>query len=283
MITTIIKGDYTWDTALFAWDDNTAVKTWDTATLADFTLTQAEPLSIKKIDARIPHITNKETAHLADTTTKRTAYASATTVALTERDDRLTAYRRTAEEKTAIHAQDSRATARTTYTSAALTDTYLSPWQGTLANITLLEGSLDDASWTRLVSSPSGYETFHPFEVGEYTYRDALIRLLLTTGGAGADPLLYDVAFHIDIEDTRESGIADCTETAPSRITLAHHYYRPPRIVLTVHSADTSGGMPIPHLISQGETNGKRTFDCELLLTDGTRKNGTVSWLAEGY
>ena len=40
MITTINKGDYTWKTALFSWDDDTAVKTRDTANLADFSLTE---------------------------------------------------------------------------------------------------------------------------------------------------------------------------------------------------------------------------------------------------
>ena len=266
MITATTKGDYTWDTALFAWDDGTAVKTWDTASLTDYLLAEEEQLSVRRTDARAPHLSNRQTVHLGTAHAKRTVRRMATAIPLTERADRTTAYRRTASE-----------------TVARLTDTALSPWQGILANITLLESGLDDASWARLSASPSGYEAFHPFEVGEYTYRDALVRLLLTTGAAGADPLLYDVAFHVDIEDTRESGIADCTASAPTRITLAHHYYRPPRIVLTVLSADTADGMPIPHLISQGETDGARTFDCELRLANGTRKSGTVSWLAEGY
>ncbi|MBQ5587893.1 MAG: hypothetical protein IIU73_04685 [Selenomonadales bacterium] len=283
MITATTKGDYTWDTALFAWDDGTAVKTWDTASLTDYLLAEEEQLTVRRTDARTPHITNRQTVHLGTAHTKRTVCHMATAIPLTERADRTTAYRRTASETASLTANSGRHLARTARSAAHLTDTALSPWQGILANITLLESGLDDTSWARLSASPSGYEAFHPFEVGEYTYRDALVRLLLTTGAAGADPLLYDVAFHVDIEDTRESGIADCTASAPTRITLAHHYYRPPRIVLTVLSADTADGMPIPHLISQGETDGARTFDCELRLANGTRKSGTVSWLAEGY
>lgn len=192
-------------------------------------------------------------------------------------------YRRTTEEVTRLIAENGRSVARTSCAHLTLTDTYLSPWQGTLSSITMLTSGLDDSTWARISDSPSGYEAFHPFDVGEYTYRDALVRLLLTTGAAGADPLLYDVAFHIDIEDTRESGIADCTAEEATRITLKHHYYHPPRIVLTVLSADTAAGVPIPHLIGQSEQDGTHTFDCELLLEGGTRTSGTISWLAEGY
>lgn len=283
MITATDKGDYTWDTALFAWDDGTAVKTWDTASLIDYLLTESKQLTVSRTDARAPHLANRQTVHLGTAHTNRTVCRIATAIPLTERADLIAAYQRTAEEIVTAREKDCRHLARTARSAAHLTDTALSPWQGILANITLLESGLDDASWARLSASPSGYEAFHPFEVGEYTYRDALVRLLLTTGAAGAGPLLYDVAFHVDIEDTRESGIADCTASAPTRITLSHHYYRPPRIVLTVLSADTADGMPIPHLISQGETDGARTFDCELRLANGTRKSGTVSWLAEGY
>ncbi len=205
------------------------------------------------------------------------------TIAVTETHTRTADYRRTTQEKVLVSADSKRSTARTAHASLKLTDTYLTPWQGTLASITLIAGSLDDTSWTRLSASPSGYEAFHPFEVGEYTYRDALVRLLLTTGAAGADPLLYDVAFHVDIEDTHESGTAECTKDEGARITLKHHYHHAPRIVLTVLSADTTNGMPIPHLISQSETDGVRSFDCELRLPSGARTSGTVSWLAEGY
>ena len=283
MITTINKGDYTWNTALFSWDDDTAVKTWDTATLADFSLTEEETLTVTAKSSRAPHITSRQTMHLASTQTNRITRKQKVAVTLIQQPTHTTLYQRTAQENTSLSEQGSRLLTHTERASARLNSTILSPWQGTLASVTLLSSGLDDASWARLAASPSGYEAFHPFEVGEYTYRDALIRLLLTTGAAGTDPLLYDVAFHVDIEDTRENGIADCTEDAPTRITLAHHYYHPPRIVLTVLSADTTGGMPIPHLISQSETDGARTFDCELLLPNGTRKSGTVSWLAEGY
>ncbi len=201
----------------------------------------------------------------------------------TETHTHRTDYRRTAEETTRISTKSEKNIARTTCAHLTTTDTCLSPWQGILSSITLLANSIDHDTWTRFSNSPSGYEAFHPFEVGEYTYRDALVRLLLTTGAAGADPLLYDIAFHADIEDTRESGIAECRANEAVRITLKHHYYHPPRIVLTVLSANTTNGIPIPHLIGQNDENGTRTFDCELLLPDGTRTNGTVSWLAEGY
>lgn len=240
-------------------------------------------------------ITASETAHRSvslpfashidcrEHTTRKTTNVHYRHLTATEAHTHRADYRRTAEETAGLRELSRRNTVRTARSSARLTDTYLSPWQGVLSSITLLADGLSDTAWARIANSPSGYEAFHPFEVGEYTYRDALVRLLLTTGTAGADPLLYDVAFHVDIEDTRESGTADCTANEPTRITLKHHYYHPPRIVLTVLSADTANGVPIVHLIGQSEEDGTRTFDCELLLADGTRTSGTISWLAEGY
>lgn len=190
--------------------------------------------------------------------------------------------RRTIAETVTAGETDARHTARTEQSALRFADAYLTPWQGILSNITLLEGGLTDEAWQSASASPSGYEAFHPFEVGEYTYQDALIRLLLTTGAAGADPLLYDVSFHVDIEDTRESGIADCTADAPTRITLTRRFYHAPRIVLTVLGASTDEVL-IPRLIAQGVSDGVRTFDCELIRTDSARASGTIAWMAEGY
>lgn len=246
--------------------------------------TASEHLSVTAAAERRPSHIAKSAVTLADKTARHTASHHSTDLGidetLTERAD----YRRTLRETSAFLARSARCPSLASRSALALNDTYLQPWQGILSNVTLFSGGLTDDDWESASASPSGYSAFHPFEVGEYTYQDALIRILLTTGAAGADPLLYDVRFHVDIEDTRESGLAECSRDEVTRVALTRHYYHPPRIVLTVQSANTADGITIPHLVGQSiDEDGSRTFDCELLLADGTRTSGTISWIAEGY
>lgn len=282
MITTISGTDFTWDSADFDWTDANAGKTWLTANTAIYTLAPAEAITLAPAASRAPHLTRQDALALTDRLARAAVLCAHTP--LTARDTllpRTTAHRNLSETVT-LTAHHARQTERTARTALRLTDDHLQPWQGTLASITFSAAPLTDETWAAASASPSGYLAFHPFEVGEYTYQDALIRLLLTTGAAGTDPLLYDVAFHVDIEDTRENGIAECTADAPTRVTLTRRFYHPPRIVLTVLAADTQD-LLIPRLLAQSETDGTHTFDCELRRTDGTRAEGTVSWMAEGY
>lgn len=282
MITTASGAPFTWHSADFTWTDADAGKTWLTAHVALITLAPAEAFTLAPAASRTPYLTRRDALALTDRLTRAAALRKHTP--LTARDTLLprTTVRRTLSETVTLTPHHARQTARTAHSSLHLTATHLQPWQGTLASITFTTAPLTDETWNTASASPSGYLAFHPFEVGEYTYQDALIRLLLTTGAAGTDPLLYDVAFHVDIEDTRENGIAECSADAPTSITLTRHFYHPPRIVLTVLAADTQD-LLIPRLLSQNETDGTHTFDCELRRADGTRAEGTISWMAEGY
>lgn len=282
MITTTSGAPFTWHSADFAWADADAGKTWHTAHIARTTLSPAEALTLAPAAARAPHLTEADSFALTDRLARTASLRKHTP--LTTRDTLLprTTVRRTLGETITLTPHHGRQTARTAHTALRLTDDHLQPWHGTLASITFSAAPLTDETWSAASASPSGYLAFHPFEVGEYTYQDALIRLLLTTGAAGTDPLLYDVAFHVDIEDTRENGIAECTIDAPTRVTLTRRFYHPPRIVLTVLAADTDD-LLIPRLLGQSVTDGTHTFDCELRKADGTRAEGTVSWMAEGY
>lgn len=282
MITIVQGAPFTWQNADFTWASGDAGKSWLTACPARTTLAPAEHLALAPHSLRRPHITARSEAHLSDSADRTILVAPHTALAVRCALSPRTTARRTIAETITAAAHTVKAPARTARSSFAVADTYLAPWQGILSSVTLIAGGLTDEAWANASASPSGYEAFHPFTVGEYTYRDALVRVLFTTGAAGTDPLLYDVRFHADIEDTRESGIADCTADAPTRITLTRHFYLPPRIVLTVLSAET-GEVLIPRLTAQYEADGVRSFDCELRRTDGSRAGGTVSWMAEGY
>lgn len=244
--------------------------------------TATDTLHLSSADHRSSTITHASILPLTDRTERTTTLIRTESAPLTASYLPHTHYRRTAQETNTLTDSIRPHTTITHASILSLQDDHLSPVQGILSDITFTATPLTDELWQSTSTSPSGYEPFHPFEVGEYTYRDALIRLVLTAGAEGAAPLLYDVAFHVDIEDIREHGLADCTATAPTRITLTRQYHHPPRIALTLIGA-TGSILPTPHLISQNTDSDGHYFLCELRTPDGTRTNGTISYLAEGY
>lgn len=244
--------------------------------------TATDTLRLSSADHRSSTVTHASILSLTDTIhrTKLLTCTEALTLAPSYLPH--THFYRTAQEPNTLTDSIRPHTTITARESLPLQDDRLTPVQGILSDITFTATPLTDELWHSASTSPSGYEPFHPFEVGEYTYRDALIRLVLTAGAEGVAPLLYDVAFHVDIEDIREHGLADCTATAPTRITLTRQYHHPPRIALTLIGA-TGSILPTPHLISQNTDSDGHYFLCELRTPDGTRTNGTISYLAEGY
>lgn len=244
--------------------------------------TASASLSLQGKSHRTAHLVERAVLPLTARTARQFALRPRATLTLTSAHRTHSRYRRSLGETAPLIDRATHHPIHTDRTALPIDSALLAPYCGTLSDITFTTEPLSDALWDRIATSPSGYGAFHPFEVGEYTYRNALIRLLLTTGAAGAQPLLYDVAFHVDIEDIREHGLADCTADAPTHIILERTYHHPPRIALTAANA-TADTLAIPYLVSQSTEDGKQTFDCELRTTDGTRVNGTVSYLAEGY
>lgn len=245
--------------------------------------THTAPLTLTDHSAKSASLTTRDALSCQESTISHTTVCHAQPLTVCTQPTTLTDYRRTISETTTLTTTPARALTQQHTETLPLHGDRLTPYNGILSDITLTAQSMDDTLWQTCATSPSGYGAFHPFEVGEYTYRDALIRLILTIGAAGTHPLLYDVALHVDIDDIREHGLADCTADAKTRITLTHSYYHPPRIVLTTVCSTLIGTMPIPHLIEQGTQDGQHYFDCELRTPDGTRSAGTISYLAEGY
>lgn len=261
---------------------NTSTLSDALARIARYRRNSSEMLALTEKNTHSACLPRHSTVTLSEHTARLPVLHRSTALALTDTHRPHLRYRRTLDERIPLASRTARKMTHIDRAQLTLTDAHLPPYQGTLSDVTFTTDPLTDALWDRIASSPSGYGAFHPFEVGEYTYRNALVRLLLTTGAAGAQPLLYDVAFHVDIEDVREHGLADCTADAPTHIILSRAYHHPPRIALTAvyASADT---LAVPHLVSQSTEDGRHTFDCELRTTDGTRIAGTVSYLAEGY
>ena len=168
--------------------------------------------------------------------------------------------------------------------AVALDDRFLRALNGIIEEITLKKGGMTAADFQQLVNQPTGYERFIPYIVGEYEYQKALVRLAVTPGSLGAEPAVYNVVVHVDIDDTVDRGTAAITDTsAATMVRFAKHYYTKPEVTVTLRGGNTADGTILPNVAEISKDKDGYYFMVELLKADGTRAKGTVTWQSVGY
>ena len=168
--------------------------------------------------------------------------------------------------------------------AVSVDDRFLRALNGIIEEITLKKGGMTAADFQQLVNQPTGYERFIPYIVGEYEYQKALVRLAFTLGSFGAEPAVYNVVVHVDIDDTVDRGTTVITDTsAPTTVHFSKHYYTKPEVTVTLHGGNTSDGVITPNVVEIDKDADGYYFKVELLKADGTRAKGTVTWQSVGY
>lgn len=168
--------------------------------------------------------------------------------------------------------------------AVALDDRFLRALNGIIEEITLKKGGMTAADFQQLVNQPNGYERFIPYIVGEYEYQKALVRLAVTPGSIGAEPAVYNVVVHVDIDDTVDRGTTTITDTsAATTVHFSKHYYTRPEVTVTLRGGSTADGIITPNVTEIDKDEDGYYFKVELLKSDGTRAKGTITWQSVGY
>lgn len=168
--------------------------------------------------------------------------------------------------------------------AVAVDDRFLRALNGIIEEITLKKGGMTAADFQQLVNQPTGYERFIPYIVGEYEYRKALVRLAVTPGSLGAEPAVYNVVVHVDIDDTVDRGTTIITDTsAATTVHFSKHYYTRPEVTVTLRGGSTADGVITPNVTEIDKDDDGYYFKVELLKSDGTRAKGTITWQSVGY
>lgn len=171
-----------------------------------------------------------------------------------------------------------------TIEALAVRAAFLRACNAVLSNIGVAAGEMSLEAFMEAVDRPAKYDRFCDFNVGEYEYQKALVRFILVSMAAQAEPVLYDLTVHVDIDDTNDRGIATIADTsAPTKVHFNKFYYHPPEVNVTLKGGNTADGWIVPCLIrTDGEDEYGRYFEVEL-RSSGQRVTGTVSWTAKGY
>ena len=152
---------------------------------------------------------------------------------------------------------------------------------GVLSDIVVNNHGITLDEFNRLANKASGYNTFSEFKVGEYEYKDALYRLAIRKKNAASNPLVYDYAIHVDIDDVKDRGTADIP-AEETKVYFNRTYYTTPDVVVIV-CGGTEGNAVIPSITEQGEDDRGKYF--KIILKDATGKvvAGRISWNSNGY
>lgn len=129
--------------------------------------------------------------------------------------------------------------------------------------------------------SPLGYEATRPLFPGEYTYKDAIVGIQMTSSLTGNKIGFYQAKLNVDVEDVVARGTADITsidESNPTRILYNKKYYLPPEeLMFHVTAAEEPASVKV---ISKTD----EYFEVVLVgISSGNLVTGTISWVSTGY
>ena len=152
---------------------------------------------------------------------------------------------------------------------------------GVLSDIVVNDHAITLDEFKRLANKASGYNTFTEFKVGEYEYQDALYRLAIRRKNAASNPLVYDYAIHVDIDDVKDRGAADIP-AEETKVYFNRTYYTTPDVVVNV-CGGTEGEPVIPYITEQGGDDRGKYFKIILRNAAGKVVAGRISWNSNGY
>ena len=166
----------------------------------------------------------------------------------------------------------------------ALYDTYVRASNSYIESVQVVSSFKEMDDFTAMADTPPMYEQFTDFNVGDYEYEKALLRLRVVSKATQAQPLLYDVSPHVDIDDTDDKGQLEIKDTtAATKVYYNKHYYNAPEVNAMVKGG-TGATTPVPNILTtDGQDDKGRYFEIELLNSSGNRTTGIVSWVAKGW
>ena len=167
-----------------------------------------------------------------------------------------------------------------------LYDAIVEACQAILSDMRINNGSITLEDFEKIVKTVPGYLPFMDFKVGEYDYKDALVRIAVGSSVAQTEPSIYNAIMHVDIPDTQDRGTTEIENTsAATQVFFNKSFYNPPEVSVNLRGGNTGDGLVVPNLVStdKKDEQGRRYFEVELLNSNGQRVAGLITWQAVGY
>lgn len=153
-----------------------------------------------------------------------------------------------------------------------IAETYLRNANAVLSDLYYSSQPLSFAAFQKL-EAPVRYQPFRDFVIGDYSYEEALFRMLVEGAVMADRPLVTDWRLNVDVPDVSDRGMVEVPE-AGLRIDFKKRFYAVPEVNVAVRGG--LGATPEYEVDVEG-------FTVQLRKADGTLTAGTISWSANGY
>lgn len=256
------------------------------AKTVSFHLLAAESIALAVKYGAYLHKPIFESVAVADEVAKDLRLHKVEQVALAEAASRIFYSRPTFQEAIGVAEQVFKNVETLKKENVALYDTVIEACRAVMSNIAITEGGMSLLEFEEATQSAPGYTPFIDFKVGEYEYKEALVRLVVEAVVEQTEPSVSGVIMHVDIPDTQDRGTAEIETTdAPAKIFFNKFFYKPPEVAVNLRGGNTGDGIVTPNIAStdKKDENGNRYFEVELLNASGQRVTGLITWQAVGY
>ena len=126
--------------------------------------------------------------------------------------------------------------------------------------------------------APAGYSDWAQFVSGDYTYKDALVKMEVKSEENATVVEIPEYKVVVDLPDIVDKGIFRIDEPIEKFIPFNVEFYQPPNVAITAVSTDGFDDFYMP-VYTTGRTDG---FFVKLVGSDKQLKVGMISWQAVG-
>jgi hypothetical protein len=154
-------------------------------------------------------------------------------------------------------------------------DSLLRRANAVISDLVITNTDLNSSNFNNVLS-PAGYTAFENIVTGDYTYQNAIVKVVLQSGLTSEMPNVNEWQLNIDVPNISDSGLAHLTTNQPLTIPFNSSFHAPPEISIIPVGLTDSNGIVIIDSVSA------ENFVVE--LKDGNMSlDGYVSWSAKGY
>lgn len=225
-----------------------------------------------------------ERIHILERIAKGFTHALYDNVGIAESFNRSVAFRRRSEY--IVHCSDimQKYTAKNVSEQIALFEAYIRACNAVIEAVMVSDHALTTKEFEQQMEKPPLYEEFTDFNVGDYEYREALVRLRVISNATKSQPMLYDMSAKVDIDDTDDKGEVEITDTEkPTNIYFNKFYYNPPEVQVVLKGGMGNKGA-MPHILrTDGVDDIGRYFTVAIYDDDGNLNTGRISWASKGW
>lgn len=247
--------------------------------LIAFVLRISEGLGLSDLGAKQLQKPIAEAFATTDRAARRIIKRVAEAVAIAEALGRTVAYRRFLNEGLTVGDSLKRALRINASEALALAEQYRRRANGVISDMIVSSSEITEDDFASIVEAghPPGYTDFRDFIQGDYTYRRALYRAIISSRNSDRG-FIDALRVTVDVPDIFDRGTAQITDaTASATITFTRSFRVPPEVTMT-HKGGTA--VAIPRLLGGITTGG---FSAILENSAGTRVTGSFTWIAQGY